>query len=561
MIISNVPNISSMSTVKAKVEIYLSSILVQTCTCSDVLQDFTVSREGDTNKFFGFGVCQELNINLIDLYRTLYLTKYHTFKICFGDGENWDCPYPIFYSTEVSRDEDSNTITVKAYDLLHKASQYTVADLGLTAPYTVSDVATAIATKLGTTVSIPSELSFNFSLSYAEGANFNGDENLRQVLDFIAEVTQTIYYIDYQGKLRFKQLDRDGLPLLTVDRSDYYSMNTQTSRTLVSICSVTELGDNIESSTGNEGVTQYIRENPFLTMRDDVASILDTAIADLGDITVNQFNCDWDGDYLLEIGDKIALTQEDGSTINSYLLSDSAEYDGTYGQISEWQYSDNESETHSNPTTIGDKINQTFAKVDKVNKEITLVAGEVSDQKEQLSQIRIDLDNIDLVVEENLTDVKGQVETNTNNISALQINTDSIAASVKTIEETTDNSIEAIDNTITSIINEVNLLMDEDDVTIAINKSLENGVDKVTTSTKKYTFNDDGLNITSTDSEISTMITEDGMTVTKNNREVLSADSSGVKAQDLHAVTYLIIGDTSRLEDRDSRTACFWIGD
>ena len=561
MIISNIKDFSSMSTIRAKVEIYLSSILVQTCTCSDVLQDFTVSREGDTSKFFGFGVCHNLNVNFIDLYRSMYLTKYHTIKICLGDGETWDCPYPTFYVNEVSRDEDNNTITVSAYDKLYEASTHTLLELGLVAPYTIRDVANKIAEKLGLTLIIPPEIESKFTLSYSDGANFSGDENLRQVLDAIAEVTQTIYYVDYTNKLRFKQLDKDGQALLTIEKSNYYTMHTQTPRTLTGICSVTELGDNIEANVEGDGVTQYIRENPFLTNRTDIADLLDNAISSLGGITINQFDCDWDGDYLLEIGDKISLTQEDNTTINSYLLSDSIEYDGTYNQISEWEYKDNESETPSNPTTIGEKINQTFARVDKVNKEITLVAGEVGEHREQLSQIRIDLDNIDLVVEENLTDVKDQVETNTSNISTLNLTAQSLSASVKLVEESTDNSIEALDNTIDTIIKEVNLLMDEDDVTIAIEKRLENGIDEVTTSTKKYTFNDNGLNISSTDSAISTTITEDGMKVNKSNKEVLSADSSGVKAQDLHAVTYLIIGDTSRLEDRSNRTAVFWIGD
>ena len=39
------------------------------------------------------------------------------------------------------------------------------------------------------------------------------------------------------------------------------------------------------------------------------------------------------------------------------------------------------------------------------------------------------------------------------------------------------------------------------------------------------------------------------------------ADNLGVKAEDLHATTYLIIGNNSRLEDYNTnRTGCFWIG-
>lgn len=531
MIISNVPNISSISnSVKAKVDIYLNSTLVQTCTCSDVLQDFSVSREGDNSKFFGFGICHKLKINIIDLYRILYLTKYHTIKIYLGDGENWDCPYPTFYVNEVSRDEDNNTITIDALDLLNNAATHTVTELNLVAPYTLVDVVNACASLLGVTTEIPQELEFNFNLDYTNGANFSGDETIRNVLDYIAEVTQTIYYINYKGNLIFKQLNRDGQPNLIVERADYYSMYTHTPRKLTSICSATELGDNIEASTGEEGVTQYIRENPFLTLRPDVATILDDALTQVGGTEIYQFSCDWDGNYLLEIGDKISLTQEDGTTINSYLLSDTVEYDGTYQQMSEWNYKDNDNETPSNPTTIGDKINQTFAKVDKVNREISLVASEVNDQNSK--------------------------------ISSLQINTSSISASVKTVEENTQESLNNVNETIQSLSKEVNLKLDEDDVTIAVTKVLEEGVEKVVTSTKKYTFNDTGLNIASSDSEISTKITEDGMRVYRGSKEVLTADNTGVNAEDLHATTYLHIGKNCRFEDYNrTRTACYWIGE
>lgn len=600
MIMSNVPNISSMGTVKAKVEIYLSSILVQTCTCSDILQDFKVSREGDTSKFFGFGVSHNLEINLIDLYRTLYLTKYHTFKICLGDGENWDCPYPTFFIGEVSRDEDNNTITATAHDSLYNASNYTITDLALTAPYTLETVVEAIATKLGVECVIPPSIAAQFNLSYSEGANFNGNENLRTILDQIAEATQTIYFIDYQNKLRFKMLDRDGVSMVTVGKSDYYKLNTQTSRTLVRICSTTELGDNIDASTGNDGVTQYIRENPFLNMRDDVANILDNAIAKLGGIEVNQFNCDWDGDYLLEIGDKITLTQENGDVVNSYLLSDSAEYDGTYGQVSEWTYKDADSETHSNPTTIGDKINQTFAKVDKIEKNITLY---VSDVLEEVLPDKIDEATGELV--EDVAGLKSVTTKNTENISTLQLTTDGIKNEVSSLTETTtrfSDDIDVLQQTQTAIVENVSsLIVSAEGITTtvsniqstletkadieeieAIEKTVEtkvtseqvqfmvttelsNGVDKVTTTSKRYTFDDTGLNISADGNAVSTMITEEGMTVSRNDEEVLIASDDGVLAKDLKASSYLEIGGRTRFQnfetvDGKPRTACFWIG-
>ena len=60
---------------------------------------------------------------------------------------------------------------------------------------------------------------------------------------------------------------------------------------------------------------------------------------------------------------------------------------------------------------------------------------------------------------------------------------------------------------------------------------------------------------------MSTQITDDGMTVYRSGEAVLIANNEGVQAEDLHATTYLIIGNNSRFEDMGSdRTACFWIG-
>ena len=83
---------------------------------------------------------------------------------------------------------------------------------------------------------------------------------------------------------------------------------------------------------------------------------------------------------------------------------------------------------------------------------------------------------------------------------------------------------------------------------------------KVETNTG-FTFNDEGLTVEKANSEMRTQITEDGMTVFKNDEAVLTANNIGVDALNLHATTYLIVGTNSRFEDyADTRTGCFWIG-
>ena len=86
------------------------------------------------------------------------------------------------------------------------------------------------------------------------------------------------------------------------------------------------------------------------------------------------------------------------------------------------------------------------------------------------------------------------------------------------------------------------------------------GVSKVSTATG-YTFDSAGLTVEKSGREIKTRITEDGMQVFKNETAVLTANSDGVDAVDLHASTYLAVGGRSRFEKYGAdRTGCFWIG-
>jgi uncharacterized protein YehS (DUF1456 family) len=117
-----------------------------------------------------------------------------------------------------------------------------------------------------------------------------------------------------------------------------------------------------------------------------------------------------------------------------------------------------------------------------------------------------------------------------------------------------------MDNEVAKLSQKAEAAVTAEEVTIAIKEEMANGTTKVMTATG-FTFNDEGLTITKSGSEISTQITEDGMTVKKGSAEVLRADNKGVKAIDLHADTYLIVGTTSRFEAYGSdRTGCFWIG-
>lgn len=370
-----------------------------------------------------------------------------------------------------------------------------------------------------------------FEIEYTDGANFEGTETLEEVLRAAAEATQTIYFINNNDALVFKRL---GGEAASITKDNYFTLDSKTNKRLQTICSATELGDNVSVSTSMLGSTQYLRDNPFLELREDIATILDNAIAAVGNITINQFSCEWRGDPSLEVGDKLELTTKDNDKVISYLLNDSLVYDGSLKQKTEWNYTDGE-EAESTPTTLGEALKQTRAKVDKVNKEISLIVSETSANTEQLSGLTTRASGIEATVSE-----------------------------IKTTQETAANTLEIINNDITTLTNTVNAKMSAEDVKIEIQKEMSNGATSVKTSTG-FTFNDQGLTIAKDGSEMTTNVDEDGISVYRDGEEVLTADNKGVVAYDLHAKTYLIVGTNSRFEDYEKdgepRTGCFWIGE
>lgn len=508
--------------ISGKAEVFTTSATsrLDTFTHEDRLKSFTLERLGE-NKFFGFGVCQKANIKLIDKDRELDFTTADKFKLYLNDT-GFTPPLKV---TEVHRDENTNELSITAYDALEQAGSHTVAELALPTSYTIGEFAQACAALLGCSAVLEDLEAFN--IYFDGGANFEGTESIREALNDVAEATQTIYFLNNNNEIVFKRLDMSAEPVATIDKENYFTLDSKTNRRLVGICSATELGDNVEAKLELSGTTEYVRNNAFWSLRQDIDTLVDNALEAVGGLTIAQFNCNWRGNYLLEIGDKIAFETKDNNTIISYLLNDTVSYNGGLEQVTQWEYTDTE-ESAANPTTLGEALKYTYARVDKAEKQIDLVASEVTAAKSE--------------------------------IAAMQITTDKISASVQSIEKTATNAVESLNKEVNTLTQKVEAQITAEDVTIEVKKELANGVDSVTTATG-FTFNEDGLKITKSNSDINTIITEDGMQIKKGSKELLTANNEGVKAIDLHATTYLVIGKNSRFEDyKSNRTACFWIG-
>jgi hypothetical protein len=515
-----------------KIELYEGETKLDVFTREGKLISFTIDRVGESSKFFGFGVCHRLNIHLVDTNRVMNITTANSLILRFtAHSYDW---FPTFYVSEVHRNENTNELSITAYDRLHSNGKKKVAEVVIEKPYNIGEFALACANALGVSgleVLGSANTAFFTEFEYTDGANFEGTETIREALDDIAEATQTIYYINYENKLVFKRLDMTGDPVVSITKEDYITLKSGENRRLAVITNTTELGDSVTASTSATGSTQFVRDNAFWELRTDIATLLEDAIGAVGGLTINQFECDWRGNPTLEIGDKIALVTKDNNIIISYLLDEVMTYNGGLSAKLQWNYTKDEAETANNPTTLGEALKQTFARVDKVNKQIDIVASEAS--------------------------------ANSESIANLMVNTESINASVQDVDRRIGEASDSINADLEKLTETVNAKMTSEEVTIEIKKELENGVSKVATG-KGFTFDDSGLTIEDinpdSNNTIKTTVSNNGMTVYNNGDEVLTANDKGVTAKDLHARTYLIIGENSRLEDLNNRTVCFWIG-
>lgn len=134
-------------------------------------------------------------------------------------------------------------------------------------------------------------------------------------------------------------------------------------------------------------------------------------------------------------------------------------------------------------------------------------------------------------------------------LASLSLNVEGINATVESQAE----NIGTIQQNVTK------LQQDATELQISIEKVQTDGVSQVKTE-KGFAFNDEGLSISQSGSDIKNRLDETGMYVTRSGETILQANNAGVVATDVSVNNYLIIGQHARFEDyEESRTACFWI--
>lgn len=585
MIVNNNTHINSpVRQVHAMVDVLRDSTIAHTWTNNDRIIKITLERPIDETKFFGYGICQKVNVHLID--RDKEITDCVTSDLLdvkfTTEGDEFIPILPYFKILRCNRDENTNELSITAYDAIYGATEHTYAELNLPDmtkeakvhnSFTLGDLIEEVARVLNLTFIRENHSYLNLDIVYDNGVdaggiyvgpnvvpNYIGRETLRDVLDDIAEITQTIYFLTHNNELVFKRLDVNGEAAHTIDKSQYITLSSSDNRRLAKLVHTNELGDNVSVELAVAGTTQYINDNPLWNLRPDIEELMYEALDAVGDLTINQFDCSWRGNWYLEIGDKIGLVNKEDEIVYAYLLNDTWEYNGAFNQKTIWRYTDNDTNGAVNPLPLGERLKDTYAKVDKVNQEIVLLSRDVTDLTEEFAQLTLTTEAIYAIVEDLDTDGLGAIQ---DELAQLTVTSEAISQRVTAHEVKTNEMNQVIED----LANTVESKVSATEVEIIVQETVKDGITSVTTETG-FTFDKDGMTIEKTGSEMSTQVTEDGMTISRSGDVVLTVNNTGVQAANLHATTYLIIGGTSRFEDYEDetnywsntkRTGCFWI--
>ena len=544
---------SPVRTIKAKVELYEGSTLVNTFTTSDRLMEFTIETTGDESKFFGFGVSRKLNVHLIDKDRELQTTTSQYFRVAFVVGTETVYPFPDFYITRTNRDENTNELSVTAYDCLYWTSKHQQEEIGEVAnPFTIPAYATAAMSTISddcinyNTVEFKGIIAAEPCLtdSYTV-ANYSGTETIRDVLDDVAEATQTVYFIHHDttgDNLVFSRISPSTSENLTIGKDVYFTLDSSDNRRLAKIVHSIGGADNIHAETTQAGTTQVIRDNGFWSLLEssEIATKLDNAIAAVGGLTINQFDLEWRGNYLLEPADKIGLVNKEDEKVYSFLFNDTLTFNGSLSASTSWRYSEEDEELESAPSSLGEALNSATIRIDRIDNEIDFVVSATEEAVVAVEQVEADM---------------AQVSTNLNTINVA-------IDGISTTSQQTVELVNSLGETIQEIDQKTQTIITPEQMQIAISTAIDENTPNGIVTETGYTFDKDGLTISKTNSELSTTITENGLTIDRNDTTILTVNHNGVDAQNLHATSYLIIGVNSRFEDYDNkqRTGCFWIG-
>lgn len=497
----------------------------------DPLVSVKIDRTVPVGKVAGFVLVQEMKVELKGAWELPQGTKL-VVELGLHNEQNAELAY--FYVDRSVYDVTNNKTEVIAYDILHKLaghvfreiSFYTYNELGVTLSDTLNPE--ELAKKMYKAInSTGADEDVEFQTTHLNEyrykrnqVNIQNGDNLLNAMIALCEMLGAICYATRGNKVVIR---KPGQYLPNWDDQCIYERaiieSTQApGRICTKVAHVGALGDSyvvdVELSEYQQNLPDEKRfcltlyENPFLTLRQDMqAPVLNHLASVFGGTGWFTYRMKWRGCPYYEPGDYLTFGAESGRMYDIPYIGDTITYNG--GLVSEisWDMQEITDTPKEQPATLGEQIRQTYAQINNIDNSITLVAGDVT-------QLQLTMDGITAEVNGLSKDIEGIIYNTKVGITA----------------------------------QEASMLFE---------KRLKDGL----TTSMGYSFDNEGMKISRSTSDITTQITEDGMQVYIGDDDVLTANNHGVEARNLEATTYLIIGGKCYFEYQPDidRMVCFWI--
>lgn len=348
----------------------------------------------------------------------------------------------------------------------------------------------------------------------------------RQLMEWAAQVAGRFCRATHDGKIEFAWYKQNPDPIGPTGDRFYFqgSLSYEDYETeKIDRVRIQLTSDDVGVSyPDNEGeASTYPVTGNYLLTTDDAETLVPVAqhiYEVLKNFTYTPFKCSVSSSLGIRAGDIVQVTDKNGHTFTSIVMNRIH----TTGK-------DELECTGSATRDSSDALCNTTMKT---------VVGKIFEVKKSI-------DGLEATVSRTETDLQGQIDRNSASIGVLS---DNINATVEQYTEDMDGIQQQVSQ----------LQQAANDVSIIVQTIESDGVDKVTTKEKRFTFNDSGLHIGDKGLEIVNTIDETGMYVTHSGSVMLQANEDGVIATDLTARNYLIVGTHARFEDYgDGRSACF----
>lgn len=326
-------------------------------------------------------------------------------------------------------------------------------------------------------------------------------------------------------------------------------LGTQISGAQNAISGLQEQTNKLDETLKQQGTTIEQHTTQIANLAIDKDAIL----AEVSQSIVTEY-----GGEITNLGTQISNAQDGVNSLQQSTAALNESLTTTQGQLNETNNKVNS--LQGNVDTLTTQTNELST---TLGEHATLLATHTT----QIAGLSIDKDSITAEVKETITNEYGtqigglaeSIEGIQSDLSALEESTSGVTDQINAVEGSVNTKLSDFESRITTTETQMSTLeQTTSGLSLEIKNVKDSGISAVTTSTG-YTFDQNGLSISKSDSPITTEINNDGMTVKRFEEEVLIADDQGVQAIELHANTYLVVCNHIKFQDYDGRMGCFWV--